>query len=80
MQETNIGMYCRLHARDQHWDVLILQFQRVLSELELAGLVSAQEFSILFTKFEIKVGGRLDINYITFCETCKDAKPVTKEH
>ena len=47
-----------------------MQFQRVLSELELAGLVNAQEFNTLFTKFEIKIGGRHDINYITFCEAC----------
>ena len=49
-----------------------MQFQRVLSELELAGLVSAQEFCLLFRRFEMQVGGRTDINYIAFCEMCYD--------
>lgn len=44
------------------------QFHRVLSELGLGGLVNALEFGILYRKFDVKVGGRIDVNYIAFCE------------
>ena len=52
--------------------VLYFQFQRVLSELELAGLLDAREFVLLFQRFDEKVGGRTDINYIAFAEMCYD--------
>ena len=48
----------------------LLQFHRVLSELELGGLVNALEFGILYRKFDVKVGGSSDVNYIAFCEMC----------
>jgi len=44
------------------------QFHRVLSELEMGELVNALEFGILYRKFDVKVGGRNDVNYIAFCE------------
>ena len=45
------------------------QFRRVLSELELAGLVpTEQEWLCLFNKFAVKIGGRDDVNYIAFCD------------
>ena len=44
------------------------QFHWVLSELEMGGLVNALEFGILYRKFDVKVGGRNDVNYIAFCE------------
>jgi len=45
------------------------QFHRVLSELEMGGLVTALEFGILYRKFD---GGRNDVNYIAFCEMIDD--------
>ena len=47
---------------------LPLQFHRVLSELELGGMVNSLEFVILYRKFDVKVGGRNDVNYIAFCQ------------
>lgn len=44
------------------------QFHRVLSELELGGLVSSREFNVLYQKFDIVIGGKHDFNYITFCD------------
>lgn len=44
------------------------QFRRVLSELELASLVNEQEFKLLWQKFDVKIGGKDDVNYIAFCE------------
>ena len=44
------------------------QFRRVLSELELASLVSEQDFKLLWQKFDVKIGGKDDVNYIAFCE------------
>ncbi|XP_063445753.1 uncharacterized protein LOC134725669 [Mytilus trossulus] len=44
------------------------QFRRVLSELELASLVNEQEFKLLWHKFDVKIGGKDDVNYIAFCE------------
>ena len=43
------------------------QFHRVLSELELGGLMSAMEFGIIYRKFGVQVGGRNDVNYNSFC-------------
>jgi len=34
----------------------------------MGGLVNALEFGILYRKFDVKVGGRNDVNYIAFCE------------
>ena len=44
------------------------QFRRVLSELELNSLVSEQEFELLWTKFDVKIGGKDDVDYLAFCE------------
>ena len=45
------------------------QFRRVLSELELASLVaSEQEWVLLWKKFDVKVGGKDDVNYNAFCD------------
>ena len=38
----------------------------------MGGLVNALEFGILYRKFDVKVGGRNDVNYITFCEMIDD--------
>jgi Ca2+-binding EF-hand superfamily protein len=45
------------------------QFHRVLSELEMGGLLNEQEFRLIFTKFGIRRGGQFDVNYLSFCET-----------
>lgn len=44
------------------------QFRRVLTELELGGLVNESEFRILHMKFHVSVGGKEDIDYIRFCD------------
>ena len=38
----------------------------------MGGLVNALEFGILYRKFDVKVGGRNDVNYIAFCEMIDD--------
>jgi Ca2+-binding EF-hand superfamily protein len=43
------------------------QFHRVLSELEIGGLVNGLEFEMIYKKFAIELGRRLDVNYIEFC-------------
>ena len=49
------------------------QFRRVLSELELACLVATeQEWVCLNKKFDVKVGGKDDVNYIAFCDIIYD--------
>lgn len=49
------------------------QFQRVLNELELASLVSSQqEWTCLWKKFEAKIGGKDDVNYVAFCDMIYD--------
>lgn len=44
------------------------QFHRVLSELDLGSLVSSREFTVIFTKFDVLIGGKHDFNYIAFCD------------
>ena len=44
----------------------------MLSELEMGGMVNAMEFQILYRKFDVRVGGRNDVNYITFCQMIDD--------
>ncbi|XP_071105662.1 EF-hand calcium-binding domain-containing protein 6-like [Haliotis cracherodii] len=44
------------------------QFRRVLTELELGSMVSQEEFQLLWQKFDIKIGGKDDVNYIAFCD------------
>ncbi|KAL4239473.1 hypothetical protein ACF0H5_000288 [Mactra antiquata] len=44
------------------------QFRRVLTELELGGLVSQQDFELLWQQFDVKIGGKDDVNYIAFCD------------
>ncbi|KAK3583614.1 hypothetical protein CHS0354_039437 [Potamilus streckersoni] len=48
------------------------QFRRVLTELELSSLVSQQEFELLWKQFDVKIGGKDDVNYIAFCEMIYD--------
>ena len=50
----------------------------------MGGLVNAMEFQILYRKFDVRVGGRNDVNYISFCQmiddyaqTCWSAGPGT---
>lgn len=43
------------------------QFNRVLSELDLGSLVSSREFTALYQKFDVLIGGKHDFNYIAFC-------------
>ena len=38
----------------------------------MGGLVNSLEFGILYRKFDVKVGGRSDVNYIAFCEMIND--------
>jgi len=45
------------------------QFHRVLSELEMGGLLNEQEFRLIFIKFGIRRGAQFDVNYMSFCET-----------
>lgn len=44
------------------------QFHRVLSELDIGSLVSSREFTVLYKKFDVLIGGKHDLNYITFCD------------
>ena len=44
------------------------QFHRVLSELEMGGLLSEQEFRVIFKKFNMTKGGKNDVNYVAFCD------------
>ncbi|XP_053393487.1 uncharacterized protein LOC123564874 [Mercenaria mercenaria] len=44
------------------------QFRRVLTELELGGLVSQQDFELLWQQFDVKIGGKDDVSYIAFCD------------
>lgn len=44
----------------------------MLSDLQLVDLVNASEFVLLYRKFDIKVGGRNDINYSAFCDMIED--------
>ena len=44
------------------------QFRRVLSELQLESMVSHEELQLLWQQFQVKVGGKDDVNYIAFCE------------
>jgi Ca2+-binding EF-hand superfamily protein len=48
------------------------QFRRVLSELDLGSLVSEQELELIWQKFDIKIGGKDDVNYIAFCDMIYD--------
>ena len=61
-----VGLGMRLHSSGLA--LSLPQFHRVLSELELGCLVNTLEFGILYRKFDMKVGGRIDVNYIAFCE------------
>ena len=66
---------CTCIAQDHsciHVPLIISQFHRVLSELELGGLVNALEFVLLYRKFDVKIGGRNDVNYYAFCEMIDD--------
>lgn len=46
------------------------QFRRVLSELELDKLVATeQEWKCLYNVFDVKIGGKNDVNYNGFCDT-----------
>ena len=38
----------------------------------MGGLVNAMEFQMLYRKFDVRVGGRNDVNYITFCQMIDD--------
>ncbi|KAL8564995.1 hypothetical protein ACOMHN_003371 [Nucella lapillus] len=44
------------------------QFRRVLSELQLESMVTDEELEFLWQQFQVKVGGKDDVNYIAFCE------------
>jgi len=44
------------------------QFRRVLTELELGSLVTQQDFELLWQQFDVKIGGKDDVNYIAFCD------------
>ena len=43
------------------------QFQRVLNDLSLFNLLTGFEKETLIEKYRVRVGGRDDIDYITFC-------------
>lgn len=51
------------------------QFRRVLSELGLESMLNQQELEFIWQKFNVKVGGKDDVNYVAFCdliyEMCK---------
>ncbi|KAK7111168.1 uncharacterized protein [Littorina saxatilis] len=44
------------------------QFRRVLSELQLESMISYEELLLLWQQFQVKIGGKDDVNYIAFCE------------
>ena len=43
------------------------QFLRVLNDLGLMNLLTGFEKGNLIEKFRVRVGGREDVDYITFC-------------
>ena len=55
--------YDRVH----NGNVTRLQFHRVLTELDMGSLLSAQEIEVIFSQFKVHMGGRDDMNYIPFC-------------
>ena len=61
---TSCMLLALLHC---HSVCSIVQFHRVLTELELGGLMSEMEFAIIYRQFGVRVGGRTDINYSLFC-------------
>ncbi len=52
------------------YNYLSLQFSRVLKDLELESLVNAAEMRLLYRKFDVKVGGWSNVQYIDFCAVC----------
>ena len=44
------------------------QFRRVLNELELASMVGEREWTCLFNKFDVVVGGKGVVDYNAFCD------------
>ncbi|XP_022079913.1 uncharacterized protein LOC110973400 [Acanthaster planci] len=71
VRKSNMQMYTLFEDYDRvhNGTVSQSQFRRVLSELELGSLVNETEFQVLYKKFDVKVGGKDDINYIAFCDT-----------
>jgi Ca2+-binding EF-hand superfamily protein len=70
VRKANIQMYTLFEDYDRvhNGTVSQSQFRRVLSELELGSLVNETEFQVLYKKFDVKVGGKDDMNYIAFCD------------
>ena len=57
--------YDRVH----NGSVSASQFRRVLSELGLASLVGGEkEWECINARYKIVVGGKDDINYVSFCD------------
>jgi hypothetical protein len=45
------------------------QFRRVLNTLELAAYAPTEtEWTCLWEKFQIRIGGQHDVNYVDFCD------------
>jgi hypothetical protein len=53
--------------RVRHGYVTQNQFLRVLNDLSLLNLLTGFEKENLIEKFRVRIGGRDDIDYITFC-------------
>ena len=46
------------------------QFRRILNDIELAFLVPTEtEWTCLWEKFQMVVGGRKDVSYVDFCNS-----------
>ncbi|EDV26117.1 uncharacterized protein TRIADDRAFT_24458 [Trichoplax adhaerens] len=60
------------YDRVRNGNVSKSQFRRVLSMLALDGAVSEHEFAVLAKKFIHSVGGRSDIDYVTFSDCIYD--------
>jgi Ca2+-binding EF-hand superfamily protein len=74
IKKTRIQLYPLFEDYDRVHNATVSrsQFHRVLSELEMGGLLSEQEFRVIFKKFNMTRGGKNDVNYVAFCDWFKD--------
>lgn len=76
IKKTRIQLYPLFEDYDRVHNATVSrsQFHRVLSELEMGGLLSEQEFRVIFKKFNMTRGGKNDVNYVAFCDWFKDGE------
>jgi Ca2+-binding EF-hand superfamily protein len=76
IKKTRIQLYPLFEDYDRVHNATVSrsQFHRVLSELEMGGLLSEQEFRVIFKKFNMTRGGKNDVNYVAFCDWFKQGE------